>query len=382
MKTIITDRSIIEAISSLELRAYLLAQGWAVTDKIKDKAIVLSKEGISDELILPIRKDLGDFALRLSELLKTLTNIENRSMLSLVDDINKSGVDVIRIRMTEGTEDGSIPLSSTADVFYNSREMLLAAACAAQQPKKIYGSRKTEEALSYLDKVRVGQTEYGSFILTFLSPVAPKLASNQAILFEDMEVDDDPFERLTTKTLLRGLNAAKNAAIGALSDGGMAGFEESVSHGVSANLCDAIANIVNKVGKAEISLTWAKTRPVPRQIAKETVSFDRQIVEVIAEAARNFRLSEPQLNQQITGWIYKLRQEQSADPEGTIGISAVINGKPKKLKVLLSKEDYQRATQAHMDSKIVSLEGDLFLQGKSTELRNPRNLIVIDQDDE
>lgn len=382
MKTIVTDRSLIEAISSLELKAYLLAQGWSVVDKIKDKAIILNKEGSNEELVLPIRRDLGDFTLRLSELLKSLSDFEQRSMLSLIDDINKSGVDVIRVRMTEGTEDGSIPLSATADVFSNSREMLLAAACSAQQPKRIYGSRKTEEALSYLDKVRVGQTEYGSFILTFLSPVAPKLSSNQATLFADMEVDDDPFERLATKTLLKGLNAAKNAAVSALSDGGMAGFEESVSQGVSANLCDAIANIVNKAGKAEISMTWAKTRPVPRQIAKEVVSFDRQIVEVIGEAARNFRLLEPQLNQQIQGWVYKLRQEQSADPEGTIGISTIINDKPKKLKVVLTQDDYQKATQAHMDRKLVSLGGDLFLQGKATELRNPRNLVVMDQDND
>lgn len=380
MKAIVTDRNIIETISSLELKAYLLAQGWSVADKIKDKAIILTKD--NSELILPTRRDLGDFVLRLSELLKALSDIEQRSMISLIDDINKSGVDVIRVRMIEDTEDGSIPLSTTADVFENAKEMLLAAACAAQQPKKIYGSRKTEEALNYLDKVRVGQTEHGSFILTFLSPVAPKLSSIQESLFPDMEIDDDPFERLTTKTLIKGLNAAKNAAISALSDGDMAKFEESISYGVSANLCDAVANIVNKAGKAEISLTWAKTRPVLKQIVKETVAFDRQIVEVISEAARNFRLSEPQLNLQIAGWVYKLRQEQSGDPEGTIGISAVINDKPKKLKVVLSESDYQKATRAHMDRKLISLEGDLFLQGKSAELRNPRNLVIVDQDDE
>ncbi|MDD3287654.1 MAG: hypothetical protein PHX43_01430 [Alphaproteobacteria bacterium] len=381
MKTIITDRAVLEEISSLELKAYLVAQGWMTAEKIKDKALVLTKEGLGTELILPLRKDLGDFVLRMSELLSTVSEIENRSMLSLIDDINKSGVDVLRVRMTEGTADGTIPLSATTDVFYNSREMLLAAACAAKRPSKVFGTKKSEEAYDYLKKVRVGQTEYGSFILTFLSPVAPKLTPDQPT-FDGMEVEEDPFERLTTKTLLRGLNAAKDAAIGALSDGGIAAFENAVSFGVSANLCDAISNIVNSAGKAEISLTWAKTRPVLKQTMKNVVSFDRQTVEVIAEAARNFRRSEPLLNQPITGWVYQLRQEQSGDPEGTIRISTTINEKPRKLKITLSTEDYHQAAVAHNSGKHISLEGDLYLQGKATELRNPRNLVVIDQDDD
>ena len=382
MKAIVTDREIIESLSSLELKAYLLAQGWQSVDKIKDKALILTKAGFSQELILPIRRDLGDFALRLSELIHSLSDIENRSELSIIEDINKSGVDVVRVRMTEGTADGSISLAATSDIFYNTREMLLAAACAAQQPKKVYGSRKSEEALRYLDKVRVGQTEHGSFVLTFLSPVAPKLSSPSTMLFEDMEPEDEPFERQTTKTLMQSLNATKAAAIGALSEGGLELFENAIPLGVSANLCDAITNIVEKAGRAEVSLTWAKTRPQPKQITKNVVSFDRQDAEVIGEAARNFRLFEPIINQNITGWVYKLTQETNGDPKGTIGITAPIDGKLRKLKAILSDNDYQKAVSAHGNKNLLTLEGDLYIRGKNTEILNPRNILVIEQDED
>jgi hypothetical protein len=63
MKTIVTDREMLTSISSLDLKAYLMAQGWTAFDKIKDKAIVLKKDGTNEELILPLRKELGDFAL-------------------------------------------------------------------------------------------------------------------------------------------------------------------------------------------------------------------------------------------------------------------------------------------------------------------------------
>lgn len=380
MKTFIKDRVVIEAVSSLELRAYLLAQGWQIQEAILDKAIVLTKTEIDKNLILPIRRDLGDYALRVSELLSTLADIEARSQISIIDDVNKSGFDVIRLRMTENTEDGSIPLSTTTDVFYQAREMILAAACSAQQPKKVYGSRKSDDALKYMDKVRVGQTEYGSFILTFLSPVAPRLTPAQTDLFGEMIVDDDPFERLATKTLLKGVNATKQAALQAMADGQMSKFEESIAFGVSANLCDAISHIVEKAGTAEISLTWAKTRPITNLQTRDTVLFDKKEAEVIAEAARNFRFSEPNLNQVITGWVYQLRQDQT-DPEGTIRITALINDKPRKLKVVLSQQDYNMAASAHTKKNTISIEGDLYLQGKGAELKNPRNLVILDQED-
>ena len=54
------------------------------------------------------------------------------------------------------------------------RELLLAAACAAVTYKQHYTGRKPDKALHFINNVRFGQTEQGSFVLQLLSPVTIK----------------------------------------------------------------------------------------------------------------------------------------------------------------------------------------------------------------
>ena len=52
---------------------------------------------------------------------------------------------------------------------------MLAAACAAIEPRAVYAARKPERAMAYLRQIRLGPTEAGSFVVTVESPVAPRL---------------------------------------------------------------------------------------------------------------------------------------------------------------------------------------------------------------
>jgi len=369
----IRDKSVFEAISSHDARAYMIAQGWEIKETLQNKALILSRAGTEEELLLPLRKELGDYALRMSELVNKLSEIENSSALSIISDINTNSADVIRIRIIEGAKDGSISLATTSEIIHEAKDMFLAAACAAHQPKKVYGHRKPDEAMHYLDKVRVGQTERGSYILTFISPVSPNLTSN---LPDKDEIDYDPFDRMTTKVLAKSLLALKNAASSITNS--LEAFEKEIVNGVSANLCLAISNILEKAGSTEISIKWANTRPKPKILLDNSITFDREMGPIIAEAARNFKLSEPQLEISVSGWVHNLKKESSTDPEGTIKLNVAIDRKLKSLKVILSKEDYNKAIAAHKESKAISLDGDLYREGRSYELRNPRNLMVID----
>jgi hypothetical protein len=119
MKVSVKEKGVFQSLLSRDIRAYLEAQGWKPTDRIGDKAIILSKDEIPYELLLPLRKELGDYALRVAELISTIAQIEDRSEISIVEDIGKSGLDIIRIRLTERAEDGTIPFSVTTEALQN-----------------------------------------------------------------------------------------------------------------------------------------------------------------------------------------------------------------------------------------------------------------------
>ncbi len=376
-------KEILENISILDFKAYLLANGWTISETIPNKALILNHADNDYEIIVPLDKNLGDYTVRMSESIQILSKFENRYGFDIIKDIQKSGVDIVRIKMLENTEKGTVLLSAISDIFVNAKEMLLSSACSVIEPKRLYGSKRPQNAIDYVNKVRIGQTEYGSFIFTFLSPVAPRLEQTQQNLFPDLDISyvDDPFERQVTQTLSRALGETKKSASFAISEQTNAHFEEAVQYGVSANLCDAITSIIAKVGRTEISFKWSKNRPVKDTSIYHAISFDQDIAEVISEASRIFKKLEPRYDMPITGWVSALQKENSQDEDGIITINALVDNKPKKLKTKLSDEDYQKVIKSHAGNKFISLEGDLFLEGKKSILKNPRNLKLIDSDE-
>lgn len=89
-------KEMLENISILDFKAYLLATGWKDIDRIQDKALIFNFMGKDQKIILPLNKTLGDFTLRVAESIKTLSQIEERYELDIVKDIQKSGVDTSR----------------------------------------------------------------------------------------------------------------------------------------------------------------------------------------------------------------------------------------------------------------------------------------------
>src|SRR5262249_40239707 len=146
----------------------------------------------------------------------------------------------IRLRLVDARlADASVPLDEGATFIQKAKDMMLAAACAAVNPRVYYPSRKPAQAMDYIRRARLGQTEPGSFIVTILSPVPPSLAdpSGHFIALEE------PYERQVTRVLAGALDSVRRAAEDAASTGQVNGFIQAVPSGVSANLCDALAGM-------------------------------------------------------------------------------------------------------------------------------------------
>src|SRR6185295_3097822 len=166
-----------------------------------------------------------------------------------------------------------------------------------------------------LRKVRLGQTERGSYVFTLISPVSPALRDATAIATEE------PFERRVVETLAGALRATRQAAlVSAIRGGDMEPFKNAITQGVSANLFEAISGLSEASGEQplEVSFAWARSRALTANFPTR-VRLTQDIIPSIREAARVFRATEPLPDFELVGSVVALRREEGA-PSGTVTV--------------------------------------------------------------
>jgi len=379
MKATIQDSSVLNSLKPLEFIAYLRTKGWIQESEISNKASLWVSPGNHD-ITVPARRELGDYVLRISEALSTLSRVEDRSQLEVLRDIQTTTSDLIRVRASNDRgEPGALPLEDAVRFIENTREMILSAACAAIEKRAVYAKRKPQAAMDYLKHVQMGQTERGSFVLTILSPVKPELRPVQTSLLPQIE-PEDPFERRVTKTLFESLNATNTAARSAVLLSDMEPFQSAVTHGVSANLCDALVGLssVSSNDQIELQVSWARTRPLSSPQFSRVV-FESDTIPVIAEAARVFREVAPIEDAEVAGFVVGTGREIT-EIKGDITLAALVDGNMHRVQITLSPENYSIALRAHDERKVVTCVGELIKQGRGYRLQNPRLFQVLDSD--
>jgi hypothetical protein len=91
-----------------DLKSYLDAQGWAQVGRIRDKALVYEPAEQASgavQILVPARDDVGDYASRMAEAVRTPADVEQRSALAVYHDITTSGADVVRLRAPSADAD-------------------------------------------------------------------------------------------------------------------------------------------------------------------------------------------------------------------------------------------------------------------------------------
>jgi hypothetical protein len=381
MKVTIQDRDALQRLSLVDVRAYLEAQSWSAVGRYGDVATIFENKNLSGssfEILLPIQENVADFAARMSDAVTVLSQVEDRDEISVFHDLIKSGFDVVRFRAPNADNAGTIPLQSGVALYDHARDVVVAAANATVKPKRAYRGNSSDRAKQYLDTLRLGQTEVGSYVLTVLSPVQPSLITNQASLFPDLDIGDEPFSRAVTLTLARSLHATKHAVNEAAATGKLAPFEAAVDFGVSSNLCEAIAKLAQEGSGVNISLSWA---PVRRGLLSNVnYTFTEDNARVLSEAAAAFRESEPQSDITIEGFVVALDRKPE-EFDGKAKIRGFVDGKIKTISADFLSPDYKKVVSAHDRKLRVKVDGDLIKRGVFQVLGNARNLVIFEDDE-
>ncbi len=375
MQVSIQDRDALLAISPAALSAYARIAGWSRCDSYREHSDIYVGDTLP-EIVVPLTTRLGDYASAVAALIETFAQVADQDTLTVYRALTTADRDAIRIRAAE-SDDGSLGLNDGVTLIDGASDLVLAAACSLHDPRPVYRARANRDAADLLRQMRLGQTDQGSFVVTLLTPAMPP---PMLMLFEDEASDDlnAPIFRRMTKRLVEALAAVRRAAERAGSDDGGA-FGEAVSSGVSANLCEALARIVEPFPKLDISVSWARTRPV--KTPPSVSQFGSKDAVLLREAARSLRERAPRPDVLLYGFVRVLERKEE-DVDGTIRFRTEIDGQWQSVAAVLEQADYERVVQAHKDRVPVILKGDLERVRQRWKLLNPQLESVLRDDED
>ncbi|MFH0823781.1 MAG: hypothetical protein V2B18_13615 [Pseudomonadota bacterium] len=379
MKVTIRDAEAVRAVRPVDAALYLRAKGWAKLDTAVERASLWCYGHGDDqfEVLLPMDVGLRDYALRIGDMLTVLAAVEKRSQWEVYSDLLTVTSDVIRIRIADPEiSDGTLPIEEHAKIAQKARDLVLAAACATTEPRPVWHKRKPAQAMEYVRRVRIGQSERGSYVVTVISRVPPILHTRTEQLFE-MDV---PFERQVTQTLARSLQALDHAAEHAAVTQEMEAFDQAVQQGVNANLCDAVAGLWGDDEarrNLEFTFAWSPARP-PAQDAVRRVALSSDRVPVIREAGKQMREREPSPDFELSGPVVKLERAETAST-GRVTIIGLIDGRQARVVLELADQPYHVAVQAHDSGRTIRANGTLTREGRGFVLRNPGDLVIEEE---
>jgi len=354
--------------------AYLRSVGWVPVDADASWARFRNTFA-GEEVILevPLRAHAPDYRRRFAELIADLRRIERRTAEQLLRDIRSSSSDVIKIRLRGGADGGRISLEHGARAFQRTRDLLLAAACAAVETRPVYSRRKPDLAMDYVHRTRFGPTEAGSFVITVESIVPPQIVTQPEL----PGMEPEPFDRAVGLVLARATTVARRIIDEVSMTSSSTPIVAGVEHGLSSNLCDALAGLIEAglSQSVELRFRWAAARPTAADVPREVI-FESETAPFLSEMARTLRERSTIAEFELVGPVYKLTSPApGAGGEITVAMTDPWPGR--KVRVELPGQAYQQATSAHGAGQWISVEGELVHQGGLLVLQNPRNFRVL-----
>lgn len=379
MRATVEDEATLQALKPLDVASYLRSTIWQEKSHVTDYSStwVPLGDGEEFEILLPLRTDFADYAARMADILRILATAERRSQLDVLSDLFAVSTDVVKVRsLLPSAEDGTLPLHEGVDLLENASNLLIFAACAVEQPRRVYSNRQSRAVTEYIQSLRLGQTERGSYVLAIASPVQPRLtASERGVLYEDYP-EPDPFPRKATLGLAWSLIAMHEAAEISAATGTMTPFEDAVSKGVSANLCEATVKLAGqtKRGEVEINFAWSLRRPPDNNVPRR-IRFTSDTISYIEEASQWFRRSGALYDAEVKGVVIILKDDPNDSAERTV-ILGYVDGRPRRISVELSDNSRNIAIEAYTAHSPVRCFGTLVRESNRYILREVHDFML------
>jgi len=374
------DEDQLAASSPLDVAAYLQAHGWNPVFEDRGGTAWAPTGDVADdayEVWVPHSDRMRGYRNRVASILDVLGDLEDRSPSDILFEMSHVRQDVQHIRTLPGTESGTVRLEDGTQTLAGIHKWIASAATstAAVRAGALLPGRRPGTVDDFLHQVKLVVPEKGSFVWKVAVPLAAATGAQTAASHSPLE----GFNRAVTRTLYHATEAVLKACR-TVAQGSdlLATFEAEVQAGVSANLCEGLAETGGD-GRIpyEITFTWSASAPGP---VSEVLRFGGRELEMVKEAAAQFRRAAPESDVEVRGYIVRLHRPSEQRP-GVVTISGSAAGRSRETSgnfgFELAADDYRRAWTSHGERRMVAVRGDLVRRGNRRWLENARDFRVL-----
>ena len=369
----IRDDDLLSSLTIRSLTTYLVSRGWEHEGQWGVRpAVIYSKEhgGRTWEITVPTTDAIVDYASSMSEGISVLSSVEDRSQLDVLHDVMGEGADIVGVRSVTERDSTILSLRQSADLLRDSYELITSAARSVENSRANHLGPVSREVRDFLDSVHPLPGYYSGHSLTLHAPVPADFGQQEDLGDEYAP----PFTRRATRALAKALDHSHTAMRSVMVDDSLDAFDQVVKHGVSSNLCESVASLAKRCEGVAIDVAWAGVRPV--HTSQSRFVFTPQAADVLVEVAKRFKLRQPTYDERVVGHVVVLDRDVK-DFDGRAKIETVRDGRPKRFSVVFPETEFQTVIRAFDKRVPISVDGDVYPSGSGTELRAPRNLVLL-----
>ncbi|MFE2846190.1 hypothetical protein ACFXKS_22000 [Streptomyces scopuliridis] len=342
-----------------EIRSYLKVTGWAPVSG-GDVAELWSLPGPADEVVLvPMKPGAPDFAKRARILVQDLARVEFAEIQTVHDAIATVYNDVTDLRASHPSmSDGSIPLQSGYELFVSAKRLRVASAAATIRRQGHFRNFPTR-ARDQARDVRLGQTRRGSYIVPIISQArSPEDVYSPGQDHIDVQIEETLFDRRVTATMSRALGVLEDMA-GAGHEPTPSEINDSIGEGVSYELCQALAKVVNteSVNSLDVAFNWSRVAAPPPGTPAH-VEFNRDAIEIVDLVSEQLKTKIYTREHLIYGVVTDLSRHPD-DDTGRVGVQTLIQRRSRTVWMDLPDREYHTAVHCHDAGIPVRVRGTL-----------------------
>ena len=172
-------------ITPSDVKWYALGRGWKSQPSRNPAVAIFYKPESNVQVQVPQQGTSRDIALMMAEVVRKFSEIENRQIEDVSQDLRHPFADALRLRVMSRLADaGTLPLLEGLQLFEGGRKLLVAAACSVVMPQAFYPRKSLKGVDEFIKRCQIGQTAIGSFVASIL---CPPLAPAVPALFDDLD---------------------------------------------------------------------------------------------------------------------------------------------------------------------------------------------------
>lgn len=356
---------------------YLRTRGWDLT-RLQNGMNMLSKDGGDFEIFLSQGHESRNHKEEVYFALRTISDYYGKDISEVCRSVSSHLSDRISSRIPdEYVRNDSIEFRVAATYISGMKTLLSSSATTEITDNRSF-RRTLKEAVQYSESCRFAHTFRGSFGFVIESPVG----INDTPPLDGFD-EDVPLERRVVDRLVHGFSSIEEASL----------FEDpslisGVTSGLSANMCDALADLLEEMDisnikfEVDFSSEWRRKETVKQG---KVFQFAQNDVELIREGAKALKIDDVPRKETIFGKVRRAGTDGNPSDLLDDGARREIevnwisdDDKLIHIKILVSPEDYLKALDAHKNSKVITVTGLLAATGKTRWLTEHGGLSIFD----